>query len=255
MLYFAYGSNMDRAQMRERCPAAQFISTALLSDYELQFTRTSKKRGGGTADIVPVAGKQVWGVIYHLTERDRERLDKKEGVAIGAYRPADLVVHPEGDMPRHLSVFTYVVCSKESPRPKPKKAYLQQILDGAEQWHLPASYLDMLRVIETAPLSEADTAKALARELATRAIKNNPYLWDQLKEQLADAQHVDVYGSMIHTDFLGAVQCEVKRLSGSDRALLKTHILPPPASVPGWNYLDLINGQIFLRARTAISKM
>ena len=255
MLYFAYGSNMDRTQMRERCAGAQLLCKAMLPDYELQFTRTSKKLNGGVADILPAQGTIVWGVVYHLEAEDRDRLDKKEGVPVGAYRHESITVLADGDLGRRLKVFTYVVCSKESPRPKPTTAYLERLFTGAEDGQLPASYIELLRAVETLPASDSDKAKALARELATRTIKNNPHLWDQLKYQLADCQHVDFYGSPIHTDFLTAVRREDKKLTDTERLLLKTHISPKTAVIAGTTCLDIINGQIFSRAKTAISRM
>ena len=36
-LYIAYGSNLNLAQMKYRCPTAKFIGTGVLENYELQF--------------------------------------------------------------------------------------------------------------------------------------------------------------------------------------------------------------------------
>ena len=51
MLYFAYGSNMEWKQMRERCPSAMFVCIAKLKDRRLAFTRKSKDRGCGVATL------------------------------------------------------------------------------------------------------------------------------------------------------------------------------------------------------------
>jgi gamma-glutamylcyclotransferase len=255
MLYFAYGSNMDWSRMRERCSRAQFLFKALLPEHEIEFTRFSSTNKCGTADLTPTSGKSVWGVVYHIETNDGEELDKKEGVPIKAYRRQNVTIQAEGEPARIIEAFTYVVCSKELPRPKPSKTYLQHLLDGAEKWQLPDSYVKILRAVETLPANETEVATALARELATRTIKNNPHLWDQLKFQLADCQDVNVYGSMIHTDFLAAVRHEDSKLSEAERLLLKTLIKPKPDSISAATYLDIINGQIFSRAKTAISRM
>jgi len=255
MLYFAYGSNMDWSRMRECCPSAQFVLKAMLPEYELQFTRTSRKLHCGTADIVSAGGGIVWGVVYHLIEKDQQGLDEKEGVGIGAYRSENAAVNAEGDPARRLKVFTYVVCSKESPRPKPSRTYLQHLLDGAEKWQLPDAYVKTLLAMETLPASDAENAKALAREVASRAIQKNQALWDDLKHRLADCQSVDAYGSMQHMDFLSAVQQEVGRLSDTDRALLQKHITRPPDSREGWTYPDFITGQILARAKNAARRL
>jgi cation transport regulator ChaC len=142
--------------MHERCAAAQFVVKALLIDYELQFTHTSNILKSGTADIIPAPGKSVWGVVYELTAEDRRQLDKKEGVSTKVYQPQDLTVQAEGDPQRSLKVYTYVICSKESPRPKPSTIYLKYLLDGAKKWQLPSSYVELLRATETLPSARCD---------------------------------------------------------------------------------------------------
>jgi len=42
MLYFAYGSNMDWAQMRSRCRTARFVCVEKLKDHRLAFTRKAE---------------------------------------------------------------------------------------------------------------------------------------------------------------------------------------------------------------------
>jgi gamma-glutamylcyclotransferase len=253
MLYFAYGSNMDWNRMRERCAGAQFLFKAVLPDYRLEFTRFSRTNKSGTADLSPAAGQSVWGVVYHLDAQDGEKLDKKEGVSTNAYRRQSVRVQPEGAQARRLDALTYVVCTKESPTPKPSKAYLQHLIDGATHWGLPSDSIAKLQAVETLLLTDKQQAESLVREVATRSIKNNPHLWDDLKTRLNDGQSVDVYGSIQHMDFLAAVQREVVKLSDSDRSLLQNQIMPPPGAAKGITYLDVINGQILMRSQCSPS--
>jgi gamma-glutamylcyclotransferase (GGCT)/AIG2-like uncharacterized protein YtfP len=79
-LYFAYGSNLDVAQMKERCPSSDPLGVARLSGYRLAFSRYSRTRGCGVADIVTQAGAEVWGLVYELSESDLTgSLDRYEG--------------------------------------------------------------------------------------------------------------------------------------------------------------------------------
>ncbi len=80
MLYFAYGSNMDWAQMRERCPSARFVGVARLPDHRLAFTRESVHWGSGVADALRESGRKLWGVVYEITDSDVGRLDRSEGL-------------------------------------------------------------------------------------------------------------------------------------------------------------------------------
>ena len=102
--------------------------------------------------------------------------------------------------------------------------------------------------------TEKNSAKALAREVAGKVIKNNPYLWDELKDSLFQCQNADAYGSHIHMAFLNAVKTELHKLTDYQRLLLKTHIVSPPHAMWSASYADLINGQIFSRAKAVITR-
>src|SRR6516165_8294753 len=81
-LVFAYGSNMDPAQMRERCPESDlwwFIAEA--RDWKLYFPRKSNQRRGGVGSITKQVGSSVWGVVFAVSEHDLARLDRYEGSA------------------------------------------------------------------------------------------------------------------------------------------------------------------------------
>jgi hypothetical protein len=83
MLYFAYGSNMNPVQMKERCKDhPKVLGIAVLPDYELCFPRHSVGRNCGVASVVEKSGTTTWGVIYELTRRDAEALDADEGFKV-----------------------------------------------------------------------------------------------------------------------------------------------------------------------------
>ena len=76
--YFAYGSNLDPHQMARRCPESELLSHSHLDDHELRFVGYSRVWRGGVATVHPAPGKNVPGLIYRLSPRDFERLDKHE---------------------------------------------------------------------------------------------------------------------------------------------------------------------------------
>jgi len=57
MLYFAYGSNLDRRRFEARCPGSRPVAAAELRGYRLAF------RGNGHADIVRQKGGVVRGAL------------------------------------------------------------------------------------------------------------------------------------------------------------------------------------------------
>lgn len=151
MLYFAYGSNMNLQQMRERCPSARFAGVALLEDHKLAFTRKSVKRGCGVADAVREDGQKIWGVVYEIDDRDVGKLDVSEGYRPGreknSYRRHECLVLLDGDKKRPLTANSYFGDPQPDP-PLPNSEYKQLIVLGARHWHLPEEYVRDLEAIE-----------------------------------------------------------------------------------------------------------
>jgi gamma-glutamylcyclotransferase len=147
MLYFAYGSNMNWRQIRERCPSVRFVGTALLPDHKLAFTRKSIKRGCGVADAVPERDKKIWGIVYDINALDIRKLDTAEGYWPGrlknSYFRRECMVLLDGDDQQSLAVFTYYGDPQPNP-PLPNIEYKNLILSGARHWRLPAEYVQQL---------------------------------------------------------------------------------------------------------------
>ncbi|KAK4499519.1 hypothetical protein PRZ48_010034 [Zasmidium cellare] len=86
-VYFGYGSNLWRHQMRTRCPTSKYLGIARLKNYKwIIYDR-------GYANIVEIKDedktsskydyrKEVWGLVYSLEQSDEDRLDGNEGVPI-----------------------------------------------------------------------------------------------------------------------------------------------------------------------------
>ncbi len=134
LLYFAYGSNLDADQMRERSPDSRVLFRARLLHHRLDFTHYSRRWSGGAADIVPEDGGLVWGVIY--TQVDLIRLDRFEG----GYERVSLEVLDDDD--RLHDVVSYSV--RERAQFAPSDAYLEQLLHWAKRWEFPEAYLSQL---------------------------------------------------------------------------------------------------------------
>ena len=78
-LYFAYGSNMNRAAMARRCPAARAVGTAILEGHRF-FVGID-----GWGSVKPSAGGTVHGVLWRLTSRDIAALHAYELLHQGLY--------------------------------------------------------------------------------------------------------------------------------------------------------------------------
>ena len=141
-LYFAYGSNLDREQLRERCPSSRGRFRARLRDHRLDFTYYSSRWTGGAADVVPHSGEEVWGAVYELHDDDFNRLDRFER---GYDRVVLTVEDEQGELQR---VVSYTVREKYSFRPT--RVYVQKMLRWGEHWELPTDYLARLRKLPLA---------------------------------------------------------------------------------------------------------
>ncbi len=145
VLYFAYGSNLDSKQMKERCPSARAKGVAKRPGHRLAFTRRSGYRRCAVADAVPGPECEVWGAVYEITPEDLAALDGCESYAPGrkgnACERRQCEVWLEGD-PQH-PVTAEVYFANPTPDPGlPSLEYRQQILDGARDWRLPQAYFE-----------------------------------------------------------------------------------------------------------------
>lgn len=150
--YFAYGSNMQFKQMRERCSSASFLGIAKLPGYKLAFTRYSRQWEGGVADIVESNHTEVYGVIYTLTRKDLEKLDGYEGyfetqaAHLNSYNRREIDIRPMAEPKTSVKAWTYFATKQAEVHP-PSARYLQQIIEGAIGSGLPESYIAHLRTI------------------------------------------------------------------------------------------------------------
>ena len=147
---FAYGSNMDWGQMRERCPSAQYVCAAKLINHHLAFTRKSKNRGCGVSDVLPAEGQDVWGVVYQILDAEMPDLDKKEGINSKSYVRRAGTVDRDGEESKPMAVEIYFAVPEDNP-PLPNQEYKNLIVSGAKRWNLPTDYITELENIKVAP--------------------------------------------------------------------------------------------------------
>lgn len=146
MNYFAYGSNMNWPQMQRRCPSSRFVCVGRLADYHFGITRHSRLRDCGTANVFPAAGKEVWGIVYDISDEELLILDGFED----GYRREMLSVYPAENGKLPLEALVYVAAIEENV-PCPNAEYRWLIIEGATYWKLPASYLAVLEAIRSDP--------------------------------------------------------------------------------------------------------
>ena len=70
MFYFAYGSNLNKKQMKRRCKDSLFLQKIILKNYTLCF-----RSKYGVADIDKKSGSKVYGALYKISKSDESKLD------------------------------------------------------------------------------------------------------------------------------------------------------------------------------------
>lgn len=145
-LYFAYGANLNRQEIAERCPHARPVSALTLRDWTLVFR--------GVADIEPCPGGRVHGALYSLSPRCEDALDffeayDAENPALGLYRKVDLVANG-------VSFFAYVMNASGHEPPDPY--YLGIIRQGYRDWRLDSQSLEHALTMAGQETSEKSTS-------------------------------------------------------------------------------------------------
>lgn len=143
-LYLAYASNMEPRRFRRLCPRGRLVGPARLPGRRLAFSRYSRRRRGGSANVVPDAEAEVWGVLYEVSLADLDTIDRSEDVPAAYRREAVVVEDAEG---RERQAVTYVANRTGDFLPHPD--YLKLIVEGAEARGLPSHYVAALRGIRT----------------------------------------------------------------------------------------------------------
>jgi gamma-glutamylcyclotransferase len=132
--------------MKRRCRLAKFVAAARLRDHELNFTGTSTMWGGGVADLNPVKGGVVEGVLWEISEADLKALDEYEGYPKVYVRRMVEVETGDG---RKLEALAYFM-ARPGMYKAPSRRYMQLLVSGAEEHGLSEAYIMRLEAIRTA---------------------------------------------------------------------------------------------------------
>ncbi len=132
-LYIAYGSNLNKEQMKFRCPDALLVGVGEIPNYQLLF------RGGmnAVATIEPLKGERVPFGLWKISDRDELALDRYEGFPTLYYKK-NFMMQIQG---KEAEAMAYIM----DPRYEigvPSKTYYQTILQGYKDCGLDCQVLD-----------------------------------------------------------------------------------------------------------------
>jgi hypothetical protein len=130
MLHFAYGSNMSRALMGPRCPAARQVGVAVLDDHRFLITTD------GYASVVPAPGERVHGILWRLTIHDLSALNTYERIDAGLFR---MRMMPVRFGTARVPALVYLGRARAAGKARP--GYVELVLDAAREVGLPGDYV------------------------------------------------------------------------------------------------------------------
>lgn len=138
MYYFAYGSNMNHQQMKNRCPNSRFTKRAILERHKFVYDGYARTRNGAVANVIGTGRKDdiVWGGLFKINEDNRSALDCYEGYPIAYDRKEVRVKDDEGNC------YTAIVYFRAGrPKSKPSEDYRNIVIQGAKDCNLPEEYI------------------------------------------------------------------------------------------------------------------
>jgi gamma-glutamylcyclotransferase (GGCT)/AIG2-like uncharacterized protein YtfP len=137
-LYFAYGTNMLRAQMAKRCPHCRYVGLARLPRWKFQYDGASDNWSKmAVGNIIESSRNEVWGAVYSLCPSDITRLDSYEDYPTDYARVSvSVFVQPSGNK---LRVFVYARSGQKVGLPSSK--YESTLAKGAAEDGLPKEYI------------------------------------------------------------------------------------------------------------------
>jgi len=139
-LYAAYGSNLDPAQMKSRCPHSPVAGTGWVEGWRLTFGGEDLGWEGSLATLVESPGEHVYVGLYDVTDQDERDLDAWEGADTGLYRKVRVrVATLDGDR----LAWVYVIDGFEGGMPSAR--YLGVLAAAAELAGAPDDYVRALR--------------------------------------------------------------------------------------------------------------
>jgi hypothetical protein len=139
-LYAAYGSNMDPAQMLDRCPHSPQAGIGWLDGWRLTFGGEDIGWEGALATVAEESDSRVFVVLYEVSDSDERALDRWDGATLGYYSKLKVrVTTVDGEAVAWL----YVLNDYEGGLPSAR--YLAIMADAAQAAGAPEEYVNWLR--------------------------------------------------------------------------------------------------------------
>ena len=119
--YLAYGSNLNKEQMKHRCPDAEAVGHSVIEGYRLVFRR-------GYLTVEEAEGQHVPVGIWRITAADEKALDRYEGYP-KFYRKETFPMRFEGSFRVDVPCLIYIM-QDGYPIQQPSDSYFYTVYTG-----------------------------------------------------------------------------------------------------------------------------
>lgn len=133
-IYIAYGSNLNKKQMEDRCPTAKYLGSGIIEDYELQF---KGRLHCAFATIAPKKGSYVPVGLWEIQDRDERSLDRYEGYPTHYFK-RDVNVQTDGKTVRGMAY----IMDLRMDFGNPSQGYYDIVFKGYEDCGLDVNILN-----------------------------------------------------------------------------------------------------------------
>ena len=171
-LYVAYGSNLNKGQMKYRCPTAKYVGSGELQGYELQFKGRERS---AFATIGRKDGVSVPVGIWEIQARDEMALDMYEGFP-SHYFKRDVAVKMGG---REVNAMVYIMNPRMSFN-LPSPSYYATVRQGYHDCGL-----------DTAALEQALQNSNTQRYYSMASMCQQQSLFDYDEDELEEDEYLE----------------------------------------------------------------
>ncbi|MDE6727772.1 MAG: gamma-glutamylcyclotransferase [Oscillospiraceae bacterium] len=138
-LYLAYGSNLNKEQMKTRCPGAMVIGTAELRNYELLFKGS---RSGSYLTIEKKRGGKVPVAVWEVSAENEKALDRYEGYPSFYYKKEfPININRFDGTKERRNAFIYII-HESRPIGIPAQGYINICREGYRNFGFNEKFLD-----------------------------------------------------------------------------------------------------------------
>lgn len=129
-LYIAFGGNLCKRRMRQRCPGARPVGKFMLTKAKLVFR--------GVADVEYSPNDSVPCGLWLIDKQDEAALDRYEGVSSGMYYKEESIVLKYQGKPKNALIY---LMHSDGVYP-PSKDYVETIRQGYKDFGLDDNFLN-----------------------------------------------------------------------------------------------------------------